>query len=218
MLTGPRFITSRHAVAWWFVGPALLVIGVFFVVPVLAALAMSLTDFDIYALADLRNLRVVGLANYIELLQTSAVLESARQHALLRRGRRSAVARGVARRRAVAQFQAGALSAVLSHRAFRAGRDDDRRRRGDLALSARHALRVAQLCARRHRHSADRLARRSALRDAGDHPVRRVEEFRLQHDHPARRPAEHSARSSTKLRGSTARRRCGSSGTSRCRC
>jgi multiple sugar transport system permease protein len=68
MLTRPRFITSRHAVAWWFVGPALLVIGVFFVGPVLAALAMSLTDFDIYALADLRNLRVVGLSNYIELL------------------------------------------------------------------------------------------------------------------------------------------------------
>jgi multiple sugar transport system permease protein len=60
---------SRRGVAWWFVAPALSVIGVFFVVPVLAALAMSLTDFDIYALADLRNLRIVGLANYVELLQ-----------------------------------------------------------------------------------------------------------------------------------------------------
>ena len=56
-------------VAWWFVGPALLVIAVFFVLPVLAGLAMSLTDFDIYALADLSNLRVVGLRNYAELLQ-----------------------------------------------------------------------------------------------------------------------------------------------------
>jgi multiple sugar transport system permease protein len=56
--------------AWWFVAPALLVIGVFFFLPVLAALAMSLTDFDIYALADLRNLRFVGLGNYIQLLQT----------------------------------------------------------------------------------------------------------------------------------------------------
>ena len=56
-------------VAWWFVGPALVVIAVFFVMPVLAALAMSLTDFDIYALADLHNLRVVGLRNYVELLQ-----------------------------------------------------------------------------------------------------------------------------------------------------
>jgi multiple sugar transport system permease protein len=43
---------------------------VFFVLPVLAALAMSLTDFDIYALADSANLRLVGLRNYVQLLQT----------------------------------------------------------------------------------------------------------------------------------------------------
>jgi len=42
---------------------------VFFVLPVLAALAMSLTDFDIYALADLSTLRIVGLRNYAELLR-----------------------------------------------------------------------------------------------------------------------------------------------------
>ena len=59
----------RHHVAWWFAGPALLVIAVFFVLPVVAALAMSLTDFDIYALADLSTLRFVGLRNYVELLQ-----------------------------------------------------------------------------------------------------------------------------------------------------
>jgi multiple sugar transport system permease protein len=62
---------SRAGVAWWFVVPALLVIAVFFFLPVLAALALSLTDFDIYALADARNLRVVGLRNYVELLQTA---------------------------------------------------------------------------------------------------------------------------------------------------
>jgi multiple sugar transport system permease protein len=56
--------------AWWFVAPALLVIGVFFFLPVLAAFAMSLTDFDIYALADLRNLRLVGFQNYARLLET----------------------------------------------------------------------------------------------------------------------------------------------------
>jgi multiple sugar transport system permease protein len=52
------------------VAPALLVIGVFFFLPVLAALALSLTDFDIYALADPANLRLVGLRNYGRLLQT----------------------------------------------------------------------------------------------------------------------------------------------------
>src|SRR5207302_1388745 len=50
----------RGGAAWWFVGPALVVIAVFFFLPVLAALVMSLTDFDIYALADIHNLRLVG--------------------------------------------------------------------------------------------------------------------------------------------------------------
>jgi len=53
-----------------FVAPALLVIAVFFFLPVVAALAVSFTDFDIYALADFGNLRVVGLQNYARLLQT----------------------------------------------------------------------------------------------------------------------------------------------------
>jgi len=62
---------SRTAVAGWlFVAPAVLAIAVFFAVPVVAALAMSFTDFDIYALADLDNLRFVGLGNYETLLST----------------------------------------------------------------------------------------------------------------------------------------------------
>jgi multiple sugar transport system permease protein len=48
--------------------PALGIIAVFFFLPVAAALALSVTDFDIYALADLRNLRFIGLRNYLELL------------------------------------------------------------------------------------------------------------------------------------------------------
>jgi multiple sugar transport system permease protein len=56
--------------AWCFVAPALVVISIFFCLPVLAAFVMSLTDFDIYALADLGNLRFLGLRNYFRLLQT----------------------------------------------------------------------------------------------------------------------------------------------------
>jgi multiple sugar transport system permease protein len=55
---------------WVLAAPALAVLGVFFFVPVLAALVLSLTDFDIYALADIRNLRFVGLKNYLELAST----------------------------------------------------------------------------------------------------------------------------------------------------
>lgn len=55
---------------WIFAGPALVVLGVFFAIPVASALLLSLTDFDLYALADLSNLRFVALGNYIDLLQT----------------------------------------------------------------------------------------------------------------------------------------------------
>ena len=61
-------VKLRYA-AWGFVAPALLAIALFFVLPVLAALALSVTDFDLYALADLRNLRFVALDNYVALLQ-----------------------------------------------------------------------------------------------------------------------------------------------------
>jgi multiple sugar transport system permease protein len=55
--------------AAWFVTPALLLIFVFFVVPVVASLLLSFTDYDIYAIADLANLRVIGVANYTRLLE-----------------------------------------------------------------------------------------------------------------------------------------------------
>ena len=56
--------------AWLLVAPALVVIAVFFFLPVCAALVLSLTDFDLYALADVGNLRFVGLDNYLQLLRT----------------------------------------------------------------------------------------------------------------------------------------------------
>lgn len=55
--------------AWWFVAPALIVLAVFFFVPVLGALVMSLTDFDLYALSDFDNLRFIGFDNYARLLR-----------------------------------------------------------------------------------------------------------------------------------------------------
>jgi len=58
--------------AWWFLTPALLVLAVFFLLPVIAALGLSLTDYDLYALADIRHLRFVALGNYWDLLHQSA--------------------------------------------------------------------------------------------------------------------------------------------------
>jgi len=54
---------------WMFAGPALTLLGLFFFVPVALAFVLSLTDFDLYALADLNDLRFVGADNYGELLQ-----------------------------------------------------------------------------------------------------------------------------------------------------
>ncbi|MEW6196818.1 MAG: sugar ABC transporter permease [Bacteroidota bacterium] len=51
-----------------FLGPSLIVIFVFFFLPVIAAFAMSFTDFDIYSLGNLNYLRFVGLSNYEKLL------------------------------------------------------------------------------------------------------------------------------------------------------
>lgn len=55
--------------AWWFIAPALTLLGVFFFLPVLGALLLSFTDFDIYALGDPDTLRFIGLGNYQRLLQ-----------------------------------------------------------------------------------------------------------------------------------------------------
>lgn len=51
-----------------FLGPSLIVIFTFFFLPVIVAFLMSFTDFDIYALGNLSNMRFVGLKNYYNLL------------------------------------------------------------------------------------------------------------------------------------------------------
>jgi multiple sugar transport system permease protein len=59
---------NRQPAAWLFLAPAAIVLGVFFLLPVIGALVLSLTDYDLYALADLHNLRFVALSNYWALL------------------------------------------------------------------------------------------------------------------------------------------------------
>ena len=49
---------------WLLAAPALAVIAVFFLLPVAAGFALSVTDFDIYAIGDPDLVRFVGAANY----------------------------------------------------------------------------------------------------------------------------------------------------------
>jgi multiple sugar transport system permease protein len=60
---------AQSRAGWLFAGPALALIGLFFFVPVVAGLVLSLTDFDIYAIASPDTVRFVGLANFAAILR-----------------------------------------------------------------------------------------------------------------------------------------------------
>jgi len=62
---------SREArAAILFLTPALFVLVLFFFIPVLAGFALSVTDFDLYAIGDIHNLRFIALRNYAALLRS----------------------------------------------------------------------------------------------------------------------------------------------------
>ncbi len=58
---------GRTRSALLFLSPALLAIGIFFFIPVLAAFVLSFTDFDIYSLGNFHYARFIGLRNYAQL-------------------------------------------------------------------------------------------------------------------------------------------------------
>ncbi len=63
-----RWARTQSRAAYFFLLPGLLVLLLFFFLPIAAALVLSLTDFDIYGIADVSNVRFVGLDNYVELI------------------------------------------------------------------------------------------------------------------------------------------------------
>lgn len=64
-----RFEAQQARAAAIFVGPALVLVSLFFFLPALAAFGLSLTDFDIYAIGSLDTARFVGLQNYQRTLE-----------------------------------------------------------------------------------------------------------------------------------------------------
>ncbi len=65
-----RIPAEANSAAWFFLAPALVLIGIFFFLPVAAAMLLSLTDFDLYGIASPLNTRFVGFQNYSRLLRT----------------------------------------------------------------------------------------------------------------------------------------------------
>jgi multiple sugar transport system permease protein len=66
---GPRVLPQEARAAALFLAPGLTVVGLFFIVPIVGSFLLSFTDFDIYALADISNLRLTALANYAALVK-----------------------------------------------------------------------------------------------------------------------------------------------------
>nr|MCU0649198.1 sugar ABC transporter permease [Gemmatimonadaceae bacterium] len=60
--------TGESTAAWWFLAPALLLLGGFYVLPVLLGAGVSITDFDLYTIGDWRALRVVWARNLAEIV------------------------------------------------------------------------------------------------------------------------------------------------------
>ena len=73
-----RIVESILRPGTLFLMPALLVLSLFFFLPIAASLLLSLTDFDIYALADRNNARFVALDNYRRLVNEPLFWKSLR--------------------------------------------------------------------------------------------------------------------------------------------
>jgi multiple sugar transport system permease protein len=63
-------VKAEARAAALFLAPALGVLFLFFFLPVIAGFALSLTDFDLYSLGDVHNVRFVALHNYAAVLKS----------------------------------------------------------------------------------------------------------------------------------------------------
>ena len=71
-------MTTEARAAALFLTPALAVIVIFFLFPVLAGFFLSLTDFDIYGVADTSNIRFVGFSQYTNLSRSPVFWQALR--------------------------------------------------------------------------------------------------------------------------------------------
>ncbi|WP_435923467.1 carbohydrate ABC transporter permease [Paenibacillus sp. DYY-L-2] len=74
---------KQHANRWhkykypyMFIAPAILLLSVFSILPIIIALVISFTDMDLVGLADYSNIHGVGFTNYLELFKDPVFLKS----------------------------------------------------------------------------------------------------------------------------------------------
>ena len=77
-----RGLSDEARAAWLLLAPGLAAVAILFLVPIAAAFLLSLTDFDIYALGDARNVRFIGLRNYATLLADPLLWKALRNTAV----------------------------------------------------------------------------------------------------------------------------------------
>jgi multiple sugar transport system permease protein len=80
--SGRRRLPHEARAAFMLLAPGLAAILILFIVPIVAAFLLSLTDFDIYALGDADNARFIGLKNYANLLRDPLLWKAMRNTAL----------------------------------------------------------------------------------------------------------------------------------------
>jgi ABC-type sugar transport system permease subunit len=136
---------SKRGVVIFFLAPALIAIGVFFFLPVIAAFILSFTDFDIYSLANLDYARFVGVKNYQRTIEDPLFWKALKNtfYFLLIGGPLSIC--GVACGGASAELKTHSFQNIFSSRVLRARRHNARCYRRRLAFCVSSALRFAKL-------------------------------------------------------------------------
>jgi multiple sugar transport system permease protein len=71
-------MTRQGRAAFFLLLPAVTLITLFYLIPVLGSLVLSLTDFDLYSVGDAANTRFVGAKNYMAMVQNPVFWQALR--------------------------------------------------------------------------------------------------------------------------------------------
>lgn len=67
---------NKHKYPYLFIAPAVILLTLFSIIPIIIALVISFTDMDLVGLADYSNINGVGFSNYIDIFKDPVFLKS----------------------------------------------------------------------------------------------------------------------------------------------